>query len=73
MAVSKDLLEKNLAISYGDGIDREGKNIMKKSTFKNVKSDAQPEALMTVVDSIDPLMPEGISEVLLVENYMLSK
>ncbi|WP_251862418.1 DUF1659 domain-containing protein [Clostridium sp. Marseille-Q2269] len=73
MAASKNLLERSLAISYEDGLDEKGKNIIKKSTYKNVKFDAEPEALMTVVDSIEPLMPEGISETTVLENYALLK
>ncbi len=46
---------------------------MKKATYKNVKLTAEPEALMEVVDAINPLMPEGISEARVVENYVLLK
>lgn len=73
MAVSKNLLERNLALEYQDGLDKKGKAIMKKSTYKNVKLTAEPEALMEVVDVINPLMPEGISEARVVENYVLLK
>ncbi|MCW6074684.1 DUF1659 domain-containing protein [Clostridium sporogenes] len=73
MAVSKNLLERNLALEYQDGLDKKGKAIMKKSTYKNVKLTAEPEALMKVVDAINPLMPEGISEARVVENYVLLK
>ncbi|MBO0556360.1 DUF1659 domain-containing protein [Clostridium botulinum] len=59
MAVSKNLLERNLALEYQDGLDKKGKAIMKKSTYKNVKLTAEPEALMEVVDAINPLMPEA--------------
>ncbi|KEI99896.1 hypothetical protein N496_10145 [Clostridium botulinum A2B3 87] len=73
MAVSKNLLERNLALEYQDGLDKKGKAILKKATYKNVKLTAEPEALMEVVDAINPLMPEGISEVRIVENYVLLK
>ncbi|AVQ39166.1 DUF1659 domain-containing protein [Clostridium sporogenes] len=73
MAVSKNLLERNLALEYQDGLDKKGKGIMKKATYKNVKLTAEPEALMEVVDAINPLMPEGISEARVVENYVLLK
>ncbi|WP_434296256.1 DUF1659 domain-containing protein [Clostridium sporogenes] len=73
MAVSKNLLERNLALEYQDGLDKTGKAIMKKSTYKNVKLNVEPEALMKVVDAINPLMPEGISEARVVENYVLLK
>ncbi|MBO0525549.1 DUF1659 domain-containing protein [Clostridium botulinum] len=73
MAVSKNLLERNLALEYQDGLDKKGKAIMKKSTYKNVKLTAEPEALMEVVDAINPLMPEGIAEARVVENYVLLK
>ncbi|MGO5066929.1 MULTISPECIES: DUF1659 domain-containing protein [unclassified Clostridium] len=73
MAVSKNMLEKNLALEYQDGLDEKGKAIMKRATYKNVKLTAEPEALMTVVDVINPLMPEGISEARVVENYVLIK
>ncbi|EJP6473874.1 DUF1659 domain-containing protein [Clostridium botulinum] len=73
MAVSKNMLEKNLALEYQDGLDEKGKTIMKRATYKNVKLTAEPEALMTVVDVINPLMPEGISEARVVENYVLIK
>jgi len=73
MAVSKNMLEKNLALEYQDGLDEKGKAIMKRATYKNVKLTAEPEALMTVVDVINPLMPEGISEARVVENYVLLK
>ncbi|APQ99822.1 hypothetical protein RSJ2_791 [Clostridium botulinum] len=73
MAVSKNLLERNLALEYQDGLDREGKAIIKKATYKNVKLTAEPEALMEVVDAINPLIPEGISEARVVENYVLLK
>ncbi|APQ75517.1 hypothetical protein RSJ10_2943 [Clostridium botulinum] len=46
---------------------------MKRSTYKNVKLTAEPEELMAVVDSINLLMPEGISEARVVENYVLLK
>lgn len=35
---------------------------MKRAIYKNVKLTAEPEELMAVVDSINPLMSEGISE-----------
>ncbi len=73
MAVSKNLLERNLALEYQDGLDKKGKAIMKKATYKNVKLTAEPEALMTVVDSINPLIPEGIAEATVLENYVLIK
>ncbi len=73
MAVSKNLLERNLALEYQDGLDKKGKAIMKKSTYKNVKLTAEPEALMEVVDAINPLMPEVIAEARVVENYVLLK
>ncbi|APC80595.1 TPA: DUF1659 domain-containing protein [Clostridium botulinum] len=73
MAVSKNLLERNLALEYQDGLDKKGKAILKKATYKNVKLTAEPEALMEVVDAISPLMPEGISETRVVENYVLLK
>ncbi|MBN3382923.1 DUF1659 domain-containing protein [Clostridium botulinum] len=73
MAVSKNMLEKNLVLEYQDGLDEKGKAIMKRATYKNVKLTAEPEALMTVVDVMYPLMPEGISEARVVENYVLIK
>ncbi|EJP6471737.1 DUF1659 domain-containing protein [Clostridium sp. FAM 1755] len=73
MAVSKNLLERNLAISYTDGLDEKGKNIVRKATYKNVKLTAEPESLMAVVDSINPLIPEGIAEATVLENYVLIK
>ncbi|MET7040290.1 DUF1659 domain-containing protein [Clostridium botulinum] len=73
MAVSKNLLERNLALEYQDGLDNKGKAILKKATYKNVKLTAEPEALMEVVDAINPLMPEGISEARVVDNYVLLK
>lgn len=73
MAVSKNLLERNLALEYQDGLDKTGKAIMRKATYKNVKLNVEPEALMKVVDAINPLMPEGISEARVVENYVLLK
>ncbi|KOR25763.1 DUF1659 domain-containing protein [Clostridium sp. L74] len=73
MAVSKNMLEKNLALEYQDGLDEKEKAIMKRATYKNVKLTAEPEALMTVVDVRNPLMPEGISENRVVENYVLIK
>ncbi|APF27855.1 hypothetical protein NPD7_2338 [Clostridium sporogenes] len=73
MAVNKNLLERNLALEYQDGLDKKGKAIMKKSTYKNVKLTAETEALMEVVDAINPLMPDGISEARVVENYVLLK
>ncbi|HDK7178076.1 TPA: DUF1659 domain-containing protein [Clostridium botulinum] len=73
MAVNKNLLERNLALEYQDGLDKKGKAIMKKATYKNVKLTAESEALMEVVNAINPLMPEGISEARVVENYVLIK
>ncbi|APU60967.1 DUF1659 domain-containing protein [Clostridium botulinum] len=73
MVVSKNLLERNLALEYQDGLDNKGKAILKKATYKNVKLTAEPEALMEVVDAINPLMPEGISEARVVDNYVLLK
>ncbi|WP_282057505.1 DUF1659 domain-containing protein [Clostridium botulinum] len=67
------MLEKNLALEYQDGLDEKGKAIIKKATYKNVKLTAYPEALMMVVDAINPLMPEDISEARLIENYELLK
>jgi len=34
MAVSKNMLEKNLALEYQDGLDKKGKAIMRKATYK---------------------------------------
>ncbi|MCJ8174427.1 DUF1659 domain-containing protein [Clostridium botulinum] len=73
MAVSKNILEKNLVLEYQDSLDEKKKDIMKKATYKNIKLTADPEVLMMVVDVINPLMPEGISEARVVENYVLLK
>ncbi|EJO5348890.1 DUF1659 domain-containing protein [Clostridium botulinum] len=51
MAVSNNMLEKNLALEYQDGLDKNGKAIMRKATYKNVKLTAEPEAFMAVVDN----------------------
>ncbi|MDS1005406.1 DUF1659 domain-containing protein [Clostridium sporogenes] len=67
------MLGKNLFLEYQDGLDEKGKAIMKRATYKNVKLAAEPEALMTVVDVINPLMPKGITEARVVENYVLIK
>ncbi|SUY94555.1 Protein of uncharacterised function (DUF1659) [Clostridium sporogenes] len=34
MAVSKNMLEKNLVLEYQDGLDKKGKAIMKGATYK---------------------------------------
>ena len=58
-AVSKNLLGRNLALEYQDGLDKKGISILKKVTYKNIKLTAEPEALMEVVDAINPLIAEG--------------
>ncbi len=41
MAVSKNLLERNLALEYQDGLDKKGKAIMKKATYKKCKTNCR--------------------------------
>ncbi|NFM77567.1 DUF1659 domain-containing protein [Clostridium botulinum] len=45
MPVSKNILEKNLALEYQDGLDKKGKSIIKKAIYKNVKLTAEPEEI----------------------------
>ncbi|HDK7164130.1 TPA: DUF1659 domain-containing protein [Clostridium botulinum] len=45
MPVSKNILEKNLALEYKDGLDKKGKAIIKKAIYKNVKLTAEPEEI----------------------------
>ncbi len=45
MVVSKNILEKNLALEYQDGLDKKGKAIIKKAIYKNVKLTAEPEEI----------------------------
>lgn len=45
MAVSKNILEKNLALEYQDGLDEKGEAIMKRAIYKNVKLTAEPEEI----------------------------
>ncbi|WP_409070048.1 hypothetical protein ACFLKB_14605 [Clostridium sp. FAM 1755] len=44
MAVSKDMLQKNLALEYQDGLEKK-----EKATYKNVKLTEKPEALRTSI------------------------
>lgn len=64
MAVNLNLLETSIVLSYKDGLDSEGKDIIKKQTFSNVKVTVSSQDIYDVAGVIESLIGKTIEEIL---------
>ncbi|WP_164509115.1 DUF1659 domain-containing protein [Clostridium rectalis] len=73
MAVQSHKLKTSMIIEYVVGVDNEGKDILKRQKFSNLKLDASDEALYEISDAFNPLMEFGITSIKKQDDSLLVK
>jgi len=63
MAANASLLETSIVLSYKDGLDSEGKDIIKRQTFSNIKVTASSQDIYDVTGEIEILLGKAIEEI----------
>ncbi|MFL0194291.1 DUF1659 domain-containing protein [Clostridium sp. WILCCON 0269] len=63
MAATSTLLETSIVLSYKDGLDAQGKEIIKKESFSNVKITAPIQDIYDVAKEIEKLLGKTIDEI----------
>jgi len=71
MAVEKTVTYSSMSLSFNQGLDEFGKEIIKKRTYSNVKPDATPENIFNVATAIGGLCKYTLEEVGLNERSTL--
>lgn len=63
MAASSTLLETSVVLSYKDGLDEQGKEIVKRQSFSNVKITAPIQDIYDVAKEIEKLLGKTLDEI----------
>lgn len=63
MAVKNTHVKSALTLKYKDGIDKNGKDVIKSKKFSNVKLTAEDQGLYDVATAFNPLMKYPIQEI----------
>lgn len=63
MAANSTLLETSIVLSYKDGVDEQGKDIVKKQNFSNVKITAPVQDIYDVAKEVEKLLGKTIDEI----------
>jgi hypothetical protein len=63
MAVDSTQIKSSLTIKYKDGVDSNGKDILKTKKYSNIKLTAADQNLLDVATAFNPLMKYPIQEV----------
>ncbi|WP_333887876.1 DUF1659 domain-containing protein [Clostridium sp.] len=63
MAANATLMETSIVLSYKDGLDDKGKDIIKKQTFSNIKITASSQDIYDAVEKIEVLLGKTIEEI----------
>jgi hypothetical protein len=62
MAAKETLLQTSVILKYKDGLDENGKEIIKRQTFSNVKIDAAVQDIYDVALEIEKLLGKTLDE-----------
>ncbi|MHC6178762.1 DUF1659 domain-containing protein [Clostridium sp. JNZ X4-2] len=62
MAVKSTILQTSVVLSYKDGLDAQGKEIIKKQSFSNVKINASAQDIYDVAREIEKLLGKTLDE-----------
>lgn len=74
MAVTKSSLKSDMSIEFKIGINKvTGKDIMKKITFHNVKTDAKPEDVHAVAQAFGTLIDFALQHINEVDTFILEE
>jgi len=71
MAVQSTLAKSALSLKYKEGVDTNGKDIMRTKKFTNVKVTAADQDIFDISDAFTSLMLYPVSEVLRSDDSML--
>lgn len=63
MAANATLMGTSIVLSYKDGLDAEGKDIIKKQTFSNIKITASSQDIYDAAEKIETLLGKTIEEI----------
>jgi len=72
MATNKTHLGRTVDLGVVTGVTPEGKDIIKKLRFKNIKNDATDDSVMGFAGDMEKVLVSTLDEVLLNENYALT-
>ena len=72
MAVQSTLAKSALSLKYKEGVDTNGKDIMRTKKFTNVKVTAADQDIFDISDAFTSLMLYPVSEVLRSDDSMLA-
>lgn len=64
MAAKTTLLNTSVILKYKDGLDEEGKEIIKRQTFSNIKIDAAVQDIYDVAGEIEKLLGKTLEELI---------
>ncbi|KAA8671565.1 DUF1659 domain-containing protein [Clostridium sp. MT-14] len=64
MAAKTTLLNTSVILKYKDGLDEEGKDIIKRQTFSNIKIDAAVQDIYDVAGEIEKLLGKTLEELI---------
>jgi hypothetical protein len=66
------LLEKKLVLAFSEGIDEDGKEIVKRYTYSNVKSAATSDGLIEAATALSTLFNGTVYEFTTVDSNLLN-
>ena len=72
MAVQNTLAKSALSLKYKEGVDLNGKDIMRTKKFSNIKVTAADQDIFDISDAFTSLMLYPVSEVLRSDDNMLT-
>ena len=72
MAVQNTLAKSALSLKYKEGVDLNGKDIIKTKKFSNIKVTAADQDIFDISDAFTSLMLYPVSEVLRSDDNMLT-
>jgi hypothetical protein len=64
MAITANKTETNLVIKYPEGVDLNGRDIIKSQKFSGVKTTALDQEIYDVANALGKLMPKPIVEII---------
>ena len=72
MAVESTLVKSALSLKYKEGVDTNGKDIMRTKKFSNIKVTAADQDIFDISDAFTSLMLYPVTEVLRSDDNMLT-
>ena len=73
MAVQSTLAKSALSLKYKEGVDTNGKDIMRTKKFSNIKVTAADQDIFDISDAFTSLMLYPVSEVLRTDDSLLAE